>query len=88
MEFETSGNIINAKSIATNGVNIEHLEITNDEFFIGGSFKGNDTLKFESAVYFLDKALKSPKNRFRDESARNGFVASLNDSLNLNWSTN
>ena len=50
LEFETSGNIINAKSIATNGVNIEHLEITNDEFFIGGSFKGNDTLKFESAV--------------------------------------
>ena len=85
LEFETSGNIINAKSIATNGVNIEHLEIINDEFFIGGSFKGNDTLKFESAVYFLEKTLKSPKNRFRDESARNGFVASLNDSLYLNW---
>lgn len=85
LECETSGKVINAKSIATKGVYIEHLEITDKSFFIGGSFQGNDALKFEPSAYLLEKELKSPKNRFRDETARNGFIACLNDSFHLNW---
>jgi hypothetical protein len=85
IEFETSGKLINTKSIATNGVYIEHLVLTENEIFIGGSFQGNDTLKYEPTAYLLEKPLNSPKNRFRDETAKNGFVASLSVSLSLNW---
>jgi hypothetical protein len=85
IEFETSGNLKNANSIATDGVYIKHLEITESKIFIGGFFQGNDTLKFEPTAYLLKKPLTSPKNKFRDETARNGFIACLSGSSSLSW---
>jgi len=85
VEFMTTGNIKATKPIATDGVFLEHLEIANKGFFVGGTFQGNDSLNFEPTPYLLGKPLNSPKNKFRDETARNGFVAYINDSLCLNW---
>tara|TARA_B100000674_G_scaffold497038_1_gene529334 strand:- start:1146 stop:2486 length:1341 start_codon:yes stop_codon:yes gene_type:complete len=85
IEFETSGKLLNVKSIASQGVYIEHLELTDKNIFIGGSFQGNDTLKLEPTAYLLGKALNSPKNKFRNETARNGFVACLSEARSLDW---
>lgn len=84
-EFTTNGEITKTKSIATQGVYVEHLAITENGSFISGTFQGNDSLSFEPSVFLMGNIYTTPNNRYRDETARNGFVLSLNNSYEVNW---
>ena len=71
--------------LATQNVYIKHLKLNRKGFIVSGSFQGNDTLNYKPTAYILDQALISPKNLFRDETARNGFIASINTTSQINW---
>jgi len=83
--FSTDGQLYMNKLLAAGKVEANHLKILKKGMLVSGEFQGNDSIVNSSSCKFRNVSLSTPKNRFREEPARNGFITELNDSLDINW---
>ncbi|HEY6159864.1 MAG TPA: hypothetical protein VI112_01540 [Bacteroidia bacterium] len=73
------------KCIGSGHVSAEQLGLSDQGILVAGDFQGNDLLEFEPSSTIGGVKVFAPKNSFRDETARNGFIALLDYNMKMKW---
>lgn len=81
IQFDKNGNLIKQKYIGHGNCWVEEMIYQGDNLVLMGDFENEETMGSE----FMGQELTAPKSYISDKFARNSFIASINNNLDLNW---